>query len=204
MSAGTLVTYDSEYGSTAAVAEIIAETLTRKGLDVDLRPVGSEALSDYAAALVGSPIRLGRCSPRTRRFIVKNRNILSGIQVAFFFTCMSVTNAESGRRLPLYVDPSFDDPLRPPARLAFMENNHTVAYYLEHFLKLIPGVTPIDIAFFKGRLHTAELSLIHRLIMRIAMFSLPEIQNGDFVNPVAIRSWAERVSMQLKISLGEE
>ena len=88
----TLVTYDSRYGATAVVAETIAETLTQKGLKVDLCLVGVEDLSGCDAVLVGSPIRFGRCTPRIKRFHKKNLTALTGMQVAFFFTCMSAAN----------------------------------------------------------------------------------------------------------------
>ncbi len=193
-----LVTYDSGYGTTAVAAEIISETLAEKGLSVDLRPVGLEDLSGYDALFLGSPIRLGQCTPRTKRFLKKNLAALTSMQVAFFFTCMSVTNDELEQELPLYIDPSFSGPDKPPARIRLMEKNHTVSYYLKHFLKFAPGVTPLGIAFFKGRLNLEKLTPIHRLIMWLAMFSLPEIENGDFLSPVAIGSWTKSLFSRIK------
>ena len=81
-----------------------------------------------------------------------------------------------------------------------MENNHTVSYYLKHFLKLIPEITPLGIAFFKGRLQTAKLTPLHKLIMRFAMFALPEIQNGDFINPVVVRNWTDGLFSRMEIA----
>ena len=195
----TLVIYDSRYGATAVVAETIAETLTEKGLKVDLCLVGEEDLSGYDGVLVGSPIRFGRCTPRIKRFLKKNLTALTGMQVAFFFTCMSVTNNKLEKELPLYIDPSFDDPSKPHPRITVMGNNHTVSYYLKHFLKLVPGIAPLGISFFKGRLNTAKLNPFHRLIMWFAMFSLPEIQDGDFLNPIVIRAWAESLFSRMKV-----
>jgi hypothetical protein len=81
-----------------------------------------------------------------------------------------------------------------------MENNHTALYYLKHFLKLVPGISPLGISFFKGRLNMAKLSTFHRLVMRFAMFALPEIQNGDYLNQVLIRDWVERLYAQMKFA----
>jgi hypothetical protein len=111
---------------------------------------------------------------------------------------MSVTNNELARDLPLYIDPSFDVLHKPHARMRVMANNHTVSYYLKHFLKMIPGIAPSGISYFKGRLNTAELNLFHRLIMWFAIFSLPEIQNGDYLNPKVIRAWTESVLSKMK------
>lgn len=195
-----LVTYDSGYGSTEVAAKIIAETLTKEGFRVDLRIVGQEDPSGYDVLLVGSPIRLGRCTPRIKRFLKKHSGTLERMQVAFFFTCMSITDDKSERDLPLFVDPSFNNPDRPRARISMMENNHNVEYYLKHFLKHMPGIAPIKVSFFKGRLDTAKLSPLHRLIMRIAMYTLPEIQNGDFLDPTVIQAWAESLANRMQRS----
>jgi hypothetical protein len=32
------------------------------------------------------------------------------------------------------------------------------------------------------------------------MFSLPEIRNGDYLNPVLIRAWAETLAERMKIA----
>jgi menaquinone-dependent protoporphyrinogen oxidase len=87
-----LVSYDSGYGWTEVVAETIAETLTEKGMKVDLRLVGLEDISEYDAVLVGSPIRLGRCTPRMKKFLKRNLASLTSMQVAFLFNGMQVLN----------------------------------------------------------------------------------------------------------------
>ena len=92
---------------------------------------------------VGSPIRLGRCTPRIKRFLKDNQARLAVSQTAFFFTCMSATAGEADQDQTLYVDPRFDAPDRPRPRLRAMERNHTARYYLDHFRKLIPGIRPV-------------------------------------------------------------
>lgn len=191
-----LVAYNSGYGATAHAAEIVAETLAGKGLIVDLYAVDLQNPnpSNYDALFIGSPIRLGRCTKEIKRFLKKHLSALTKhTRIAFFFTCMSVTNRSPQQVLPVYIDPSFSDPGKPPARIKSMENNHTVSYYLKQLFKFIPGITPLSIAFFKGRLDIAKLSLTHRLIMRFAMFTLPEIQNGNYLNQTIIRDWTENV-----------
>jgi menaquinone-dependent protoporphyrinogen IX oxidase len=191
-----LVVYTSGYGATANAAKIVAETLAGKGLTVDLYAVNLQKSnpSSYDVMFIGSPIHLGRCTKEIKCFLKKHLSTLTKhTRIAFFFTCMSVTDGSSQQIFPVYIDPSFSDPVKPPARIRFMENNHTVSYYLKQFYKFIPGITPLSIAFFKGRLDTAKLSLAHRLIMRFAMFTLPEIQNGNYLNQAIIRHWTENV-----------
>jgi menaquinone-dependent protoporphyrinogen IX oxidase len=195
-----LVIYDSGYGATEDAAGTVAATLAEKGLNVDLRIAGLEDLVGYDAAIIGSPIRLGHCSPKIKRFLKKNYTALKSMKLAFFFTCMSVTNDELEQELPLYIDPSFSVSNKPRARIKLMENNHTASYYLKNFLKLTPGISVLGISFFKGRLKIGKLSIFHRLVMRFAMFALPEIQNGDYLDHVLIRDWVERISTQLKFA----
>jgi hypothetical protein len=40
--------------------------------------------------------------------------------------------------------------------------------------------------------------MFHRLIMQLAMFALPEIKNGDYLNKAAIQDWARRFAAQIK------
>jgi menaquinone-dependent protoporphyrinogen IX oxidase len=193
-----LITYDSGYGATADAAKIIAEELVNSGLDVDICVVGMKDPVGYDAVIVGSPIWLSQCSPTIKKFLKKNYTALMCMQVAFFFTCMSVNNDGAENELPLYIDPQFNDPNKPHARIKLMENNHAASYYLRHFLKIIPGISPLSFSFFKGRLNISKLSLFHFIIMRFAMFALPEIQKGDYLNKTAIRDWTGRLVNRLK------
>ena len=188
-----LVIYDSGYGATEFAARVVAETLLENDFKVDLCRNGQVDPAGYDGVFVGSPVRLGRCTPKTKRFVKKNRAVLALKPAAFFFTCMSVTNNESEEGIPLFIDPLFSAADKPRPRFGFMENNHTASYYLKHFFRLAPGVKPAGTAFFKGRLDTSKLSFIHRLIMALAMYSLPEIKNGNFLNPGVIKAWAEDV-----------
>jgi menaquinone-dependent protoporphyrinogen IX oxidase len=192
-----LIAYDSGYGATGRVAWLVAEALSGRGSEVDVRPIGTAELLGYDAAILGSPIRLGRCTRKTRRFLARQRAALARTPFALFFTCMSVTRTATGRPFPLRIDPAFSASPEPSRPGGFMERTHTASYYLRHCLQPIPGITPIGIAFFKGNLDLARLSPIHRLVMRFAVFALPEIQEGEFVNPDPVRAWAEDVSRRL-------
>ncbi len=197
MSENILVTYDSGYGATWVTADIIAKTLAEKGLSVDLHPIGLFDLSAYDTMFIGSPIRLGRCTPKISRFLKANHSVLAEKKVAIFFTCMCVNKDNFMQNFPVYVDSSFSHHEKAPARIKLMEKNHTVSYYLKHFLLLLTDVTPLGIAFFNGRLNFQKLSPIHRFIMAFAMFSLPEIKEGDFLSPVAIRYWSNSIADEL-------
>lgn len=185
----TSIVYDSKYGATEAAAKIIKNILVEQGINVDMFRANQFDLSEYGNIIIGSPIRFGRCSSKIRAFIIKNFKILKNRKVTFFFTCMSVSSNNVNHGFPVFIDHQFKNPSKPKARLRVMENTHTTSYYLKQFLKHIPEVTPSSVAFFKGRLDTETLSRLHRLIMRFAMFTMPEIENGDFLEHEIIESW---------------
>lgn len=193
-----LIAYDSGYGTTGVAAGMVAEALNQRGSEVDVRPIGTAAVLGYDAMVVGSPIRLGRCTSRTRRFLKRNRNTLAQVPVAFFFTCMSATGVASERAFPLFIDPAFSASSRSSRQMKFMERTHTASYYLGHFLELIPGIQPLGIAFFKGNLNLAGLRPLHRLLMRFAISSLPEIQEGEFLDSDLVSDWAEDLAPRLE------
>jgi menaquinone-dependent protoporphyrinogen IX oxidase len=122
-----LIAYDSGYGATTDAAKTIMGNLTQEGWNVDLSFVGMKNPVGYDAVLIGSPIRLSQCTPKIKKFLKRNHTMLACMKVAFFFTCMSVTNDKSRIDLPLYIDPCFKDPNKPRARIKAMENNHTVS-----------------------------------------------------------------------------
>jgi menaquinone-dependent protoporphyrinogen oxidase len=189
-----LVVYDSGYGATAEAAEILGRELRDAGAEVDVRQVGYfEGAPDFDATIVGSPIRIGRCTPAMKRWLKRSRDVLARRPAAFFFTCMSVIRTEPSPDFPLHIDPAFDVPRRQEKRMTLMEKSHTSRYYLDRFLGHIPQIRPVEIAFFKGNLHLEKLIWRHRLIMRLAMYLMPEIRPGDYLNADEVKAWARNV-----------
>lgn len=153
-----LVTYASRLGSTEAVAHIIAQTLAEIGQEVDIYPI--QNVKDpgiYRAVIIGSAIRFGRWLPDAVEFVTENRELLNSIPTAFFTVCMTMSQdtAENRRKAA-----SFLDPVRTL-------------------------VTPVDEAWFAGKLDYSQLSFLQRVIEKVQ--GLPE---GDFRDWSAIRSWA--------------
>lgn len=102
-----LVAYASKRGSTAEIAETVAATLRRAGLEVDLRSAETvKSLESYDAVILGSAVYVKRWRGDARHFLKKHRRAL--------------------RQLPFWVfssgpvgDPANDNPdwMEPP-RLA--------------------------------------------------------------------------------------
>jgi len=69
-----VVLYDTAYGNTQKVAEVIAEALREKGLDVDIydiAKVGRLSAADYDFVVVGSPTKMNTMSFVMKRFLGK-------------------------------------------------------------------------------------------------------------------------------------
>ena len=85
MSASVLVTYATRYGSTEEVAQAIAASLRRTGLEVDVRPARKvSTLEGYSAVLLGAPLYMFRWHKDALRFLRRRREALEALPVAVF------------------------------------------------------------------------------------------------------------------------
>lgn len=69
-----IVVYDTSYGNTKKVAEVIADTLKESGIEVDLfslKDVKKLSTQDYGFLVVGSPTRFGTMSFAMRSLLGK-------------------------------------------------------------------------------------------------------------------------------------
>lgn len=191
-----LLVYDTKSGATFDIAEILCEEFLTRGLHAETNHVDDAGdLSSCDAVIVGSPIRTAQCPAKIKRFVKKNANTLAKVPTAFYFSCLSVITL-ADKPLPgspIYADPSFDMQPRQRGEMNFFEYLHTSYYYLKQFLKLIPKVEPVSIAFFKGRLDFSRITFIQRMIMSVALRLSDEIQKGEFLSPNAARAWAEEL-----------
>ncbi|HEX5526678.1 MAG TPA: flavodoxin domain-containing protein [Solirubrobacterales bacterium] len=106
-----LVAYSSKRGSTAEIAETVAATLRRAGLDVCLKPAEEvTSLDAFDAVVLGSAVYMKRWRGDARHFLKKHRRAL--------------------RQLPFWVfssgpigDPANDNPewMEPPKLAAKVE-----------------------------------------------------------------------------------
>ena len=80
-----LVTYGTKNGSTAGIAEIIAEELRADGLNADVREAGSvHSLDGYEAVVVGGALYAGRWHRAARRFVRRHAEALRERSVWLF------------------------------------------------------------------------------------------------------------------------
>ena len=163
-----LVAYASGYGTTAGVAEAIGEVLNQAGDNVDVKHIKKvEQINNYDAIIIGSAIQYDRWMPDARQFVTANQEYLSQIQVAFFFTCMtlSVNNEEARKK---------------------------ANKYSEKIKALSSMVNPVGVGQFAGSVNFDELPFILRQLFRLLSI-VTGVKDGDYRDWEAIRSWAQDV-----------
>lgn len=80
-----LVTYGSERGSTAGIAETLAVAIHEHGFDVDVCPVDRvRDVTDYDAVVVGGALYAGRWHRDARRFVRRHQDALGRRRVWMF------------------------------------------------------------------------------------------------------------------------
>lgn len=147
-----LVTYATRAGSTAEIAQAIAETLAGRGYAVDVKPVKEKpALDGYSAVVLGSAIRMGAWLPEAVNFVKANQAALNALPAALF----TVHMLNAG-----------DDEASRTARQA----------YLNAVRPLLNGAETI---YFEGRMDFSRLSFLDRTIAR--MVKSVEADHRDWI-----------------------
>ena len=156
-----LITYATRAGSTTEVAATIAESLKERGYSVDVKPIKERpALTEYQAVVIGSAVRMGNWLPEAVEFVKANRETLSRLPVALFTVHMlNIGQDEQSRS----------------NRLAYLN-------------PVRPFITPVDEAYFVGKMDFSRLSFFDRLIAK--MVKAVEADHRDWE---AIRAWASTV-----------
>ncbi|NTW43862.1 MAG: flavodoxin [Anaerolineaceae bacterium] len=160
-----LVTYASQAGSTAGVAEAIGKSLSAGGAQVDILPMNEvKNISPYSSVVAGSAIHGQKWLPEAMGFLRENRSELSHKPFASFMVCitLSMANANQYRE-------GLKDWMIPVREI----------------------VHPVSEGYFAGALDFSRLPFsINVLAMRlVVLFGL--WKEGDHRDWNAIRSWAE-------------
>ena len=168
MSKKILITYATKAGSTVEIAAFIGESLSKRGFQVDVKPVSENpALDGYQAVLMGSAIRMGSWLPEAVDFIRKNQSTLTQLPTSIF----TVHMLNAG-----------DDETSRTARQT----------YTAPIREFLPSV---DEVFFKGKLDPKTLSFFDRLIAKAV--ENPDNPPGDFRDWNLIGDWSQSISPTL-------
>jgi menaquinone-dependent protoporphyrinogen oxidase len=168
-----LVAYASEFGTTGEVAEVIGEALCQEGNTIETKWIKNvkEDLNNYDAVIIGSAIQYDKWMSEATGFVTANQNILSKLPVAYFFTCLTLSKQSE-------------------------KAEHQAMAYSDKLYALVPQVKPISIGRFAGVLDYSKMSLGFRLIAW-GIYAIFGVQEGDYRDWDAIRSWAKSVYFQL-------
>ena len=183
-----LVTYATMAGSTAEVAQAVAEEIERAGLEVDVLPIGAvDDLTGYAAVVVGGPMIMG-WHRAARAFLKRHRRELQAMPLAVFVTAMSLTDTGQATvdGMPVFVDEKLPKPPAVAGRLSFRERYAQLSNYVRPILSAAQPARPVSVGFFGGRIEYG------RLKWWAVLFAMVIIQApaGDRRNWEAIRQWA--------------
>lgn len=149
-----LVTYATRAGSTAEVAEAIAETLRARGFSVDVNPVKQNPQVDsYQAVVVGSAIRFAQWLPEAVAFVKNNQAQLRQLPTAFFTVHILNTGTD---------EPSIN------ARSAYLDSVHTLVK------------SDVE-AFFTGEIDFNKLSLFERTMARLTKSPVGDLRDWQAI-----------------------
>ncbi len=190
-----LVTYSTNSGSTAEVAEKIAAVLNEEGHSAVVKPIADVTdLSEYEAVIIGAPMIFG-WHQLARQFVARHQAVLSTRKVAYFASAMRLTEAPGEKMpdVPLALDPSLKSIPVKSGTLSLKEKFTTIGYYLRPMLKAAPKVHPLSVAFFNGKLE------MYRLIWWQAAFVMLVVQGvpGDYRDWDYINNWGKEISKLL-------
>lgn len=171
-----LVAYQSQYGSTAEIANEIAATLTQGGAQVDERHVETiDTIGDYDQVIVGAAIQYERWMPGAADFVRRHRAQLATKPVAMFFTCLALSTPGDRAR-------------------------DTATGYERKIRSIAPEIDPISVMGFAGVLDYARMKPATRLLVR-AILRLRGAHAGDHRNWTEITAWAQDLDRLASASL---
>ena len=171
-----LVAYASGFGTTREVAETIGKVFCDAGVEVDIKWIENiDDIKKYDAVVIGSPIQYDQWMPEARQFVITHQNILSQLPVAFFFTCLALSN----------------------------QNEKTVqqgSQYAAKLYSLSPLVKPLSVGRFAGVLDYARLPIFVRLLFKF-FFLFIGVKEGDYRDWEKIKSWSNEAYTQFNAIL---
>ena len=160
-----LVAYATMAGSTIGIAEEIGKILRHAGYVVDVKQVDDIVdVTDYTAAVIGSPIHASTWRPEALEFVRTYRHALSKIPVAYFTSSITLGMADSPnirRQMDTSLVPLQDE---------------------------VYEVEPVSVEHFAGVLDFNKLPFMIRLAWPFT--SGRKAKQGDYRNWHAIQTWA--------------
>ncbi len=162
-----LIVYDSRLGSTAEVAAHIGSVLAEQGASVDVVRIDRvNDLGQYDHVVIGSAIRYDCWLPEATAFVEANRDALSRVPVALFFTCLALAGGSA-------------------------KGERKAAGYAGQLRQLLPDAPDIQIGGFAGVLDPSRGPWWTRVLLRV-ISRVSGVAPGDYRDWHAIRTWTHQ------------
>ena len=134
-----LVVYASKKGSTAEIAQAIAQELQAGGHSADAADVATlPSPVGYAAVVIGGPMYMGHIDPRVGKFTKRYAGELAKLPVAGFVVCLAAAS----------------------------KDHEGMAWAEKALKKALAPVQPVAEAIFAGKLDTENLSWLERWMIK--------------------------------------
>ncbi len=186
------IVYATGTGFTGTAAKIIGESLAGEGHECTIIEADENIIFEsFDFYILGSPVILGKMPKKIKKWIHRNREYLEQTTVYFFWTCLRLTEAIDGEKLPfeVFTDDSFTEAPALLAQMGPMEKSHEIRHYFNPVRKEFPWLKIENGAVFKGGLEYGKLSLPGKIFMRFMSLLQKDQKEGNFVNHRAISSW---------------
>ena len=190
-----LVTYATNAGSTAGIAELVKDTIVNKEITADLKPIGEVGnIAAYNAVIIGAPMLVG-WHRAAKKFLREQRAELAAKPFACFLTAMSLTETRDTAidGVPIQIDSGLAKPPRNPKLLSIKEFYALPVNYVRPILRAAPGIKPLGIGLFGGYLNLLTLSWPARLFVLLIIQARP----GSLRNESFIKEWTLNIRMQI-------
>ncbi|MBI0582951.1 MAG: flavodoxin domain-containing protein [Methanomassiliicoccus sp.] len=169
-----LVAFGTRYGTTARIAEIIGEELTKGGYEVDvldLRDGAGGGVDGYDLVVLGSSVFVGKWTKEAQRFLESSAPALTERKVALFVSCSDVLfpeKVEAGRKM-----------------------------YLDDVAAGVPGLSPVAKGMFGGVIDFGRYNTLTKALLagvgtkkRLRGKGIDPSQPYDFREWQEVRAWA--------------
>ncbi|HUB51738.1 MAG TPA: flavodoxin domain-containing protein [Terracidiphilus sp.] len=162
-----LVAYSTRTGSTADVAEAVAEVLRQAQLQVELaRMQELKTFGQYRAAIVGAPLYMGGMPSEFHKFLARNRMSLAALPVWIFVLG------------PIETKP---------------EQFNTAGDQATKQLARSPWLRPVEVKIVGGRFDVNRMPFPFSIARWLPAFPLKNIPVSDIRDWGDIRAWAAGV-----------
>lgn len=100
----TTVIYDTKYGATRSVAEMIVERLDGTAEAIEVREAGSDEVTASDLVILGGPIYAGKLRNRLTSFCNRHEDAILARRVGLFITCLYTGSTASQQLEESYPD----------------------------------------------------------------------------------------------------